>query len=79
MIITDLYDSMKRLIEDILQRYVPIHMIEEYGITEVPHTDRTVQLNDLELFVGTETRLILTRLEETQPQAKIQLFLRLVY
>ena len=54
-------------------------MIEEYGITEVPHTDRTVQLNDLELFVGTETRLILTRLEETQPQAKIQLFLRLVY
>ena len=43
---------MKRLIEDILQRYVPIHMIEEYGITEVPHTDRTVQLNDLELFVG---------------------------
>lgn len=69
---------MVKLVKSILLRYLPVATVKSYSgtdLTEIPHREREQQVNDLELFVGTEARLLLTSLEEDMAQDKIQLFL----
>lgn len=75
----DLYSSMTKLIKSVLTRYVPVETVKAYGdreIVQIPHTERTEQLSDLDLFVGTEARVLLTAIEEDLSQEKIHLFYR---
>lgn len=77
VLIVNLHDSMCRLIATVLGRYIPISMVKDFKdkLPEIPHTDCSNQLNDLELFIGNEARLTLTSLEEVLPQKQIQEFL----
>ena len=44
-------------------------------IEAIPHLDRSHQLSDLDLFIGTQARVLLTSVEEDIPKEKVELFL----
>lgn len=69
---------MVKLIQAVLTNYVPVPLIRDHRdtLTLIPHTDRHKQLNDIELFISTDARVILTSLEDDTAQERIREFLR---
>lgn len=77
----DLHTSMVKLIQSVLGKYLPVPLIKDYDgekLVNVPHTDRTKQLTDLDMFIGTQARVMITSCEEDVSQEKMKLFFRYV-
>ena len=77
ILITDLNKCMNTLVQDVLTRYLPVSFIKSHmtDIEAIPHLDRSHQLSDLDLFIGTQARVLLTSVEEDIPKEKVELFL----
>ena len=77
MLIVNLHSAMVKLIKGIMVQYMPTATVKDCSEDElhkIKHTDRSLQLNDLDLFIGNEARLLLTTSEEEELPADIASF-----
>lgn len=62
-----LSSSMVSLVKRVLTNYMPVTVVKDYAdadLINIRHMERSVQLIDTDLFIGTDARVLLTTLEE---------------
>lgn len=75
VLVTDLYNSMLKLIRTVMAFYVPVSTIKAAdNISEIEHTDRSLQCHDIDVNCGTTARALITALEDTVPASEIANF-----
>lgn len=77
LMIHDLHSSSVRLCKGVLVKFLPIATINQYStVTDVPYDDIEQHLSDLDMNIGTQTRVHLTELEKEVNGVEIEQFYR---
>lgn len=76
MLIHDLHAGMVKLIKRVLTLYVQIGVIRRGSLHEINHSDRSNQLPDNDLAIGTVARTIITQEKDALTAQEVSSFFR---